>query len=323
MRSDYEPPSSMLRWVQEVTGARSVERGEKLQTLWGGYGAIVRVRLEGGPAPTVIVKQVRPPRGAEGDRSHQRKLRSYDVERAWYRGWSARCGARVPVCYGTRRDEDGWLFALEDLDHAGFSERRREPSSPEVEACLRWLAALHARLLGETPRGLWPAGTYWHLGTRPDELAAMAPGPLRDAAAAIDRALANATHRTVVHGDAKLANFCFGAGPAVAAVDFQYAGGGVGIQDVVYLLSGLGSRWCERHAEDALDVYFAALRASLAPDTGAAVEAEWRALYPVAWADWLRFLSGWAPAYAHDEDYGRSLTERALELLRRGSIRAQ
>jgi hypothetical protein len=43
-----------------------------------------------------------------------------------------------------------------------------------------------------------------------------------------------------------------------------------------------------------LDAYFAHLRAALAGGVeGAALEREWRALFPVALADFDRFLLGW------------------------------
>ena len=70
---------------------------------------------------------------------------------------------------------------------------------------------------------------------------------------------------------------------AVAAVDFQYVGGGCGVKDVVYLLGCLPDRLLAARADALLDDYFRALRAALrrrdpALD-GAAVEAAWRALY--------------------------------------------
>src|SRR5262249_45266375 len=97
-----------------------------------------------------------------------------------------------------------------------------------------------------------------------------------------------ARFRTIVHGDAKDANFCFSPSGAVAAVDFQYAGGGAGVVDVAYLL------YDRRDERAGLEAYFAHLRDALVPSVDArALEAEWRALYPVAQLDFRRFLAGW------------------------------
>jgi len=42
-----------------------------------------------------------------------------------------------------------------------------------------------------------------------------------------------------VHGDAKLANFCFSRdGKKVAAVDFQYVDGGCGMKDLSRIIVG-------------------------------------------------------------------------------------
>jgi len=292
-----------LQFVAQATGAESARRGERIQSLWSGYGEIVRVRLSGArdERATVIVKSVKPPAAARGkpkDASHARKSRSYDVEMAWYRTFAARCddACRVPAFLGGRAAGGEWLFVLEDLDDAGFPERRRRANGAELDVCLAWLAAFHARFLGVVPEGLWKTGTYWHLATRPDELAATGDAQLRAAAPILDRQLRAATFQTFVHGDAKLANFCFApGGRAVAAVDFQYVGGGCGMKDVAYLLYGESSAAVEqRH----LDTYFKRLRddvTRLHPSIDvAALEAEWRALYPVAGADFRRFLAGWA-----------------------------
>ena len=132
--------------------------GARLATLWSGYGEVVRTALEGGgPAPTVVLKLVTPPaarahpRGWASDRSHARKLRSYAVEAQFYRAFAQRSRARVPAVYAVVEDEGQWRFLLEDLDAAGFPERRRHVSDAEVEDCLAWLAAFHATYLGEPP----------------------------------------------------------------------------------------------------------------------------------------------------------------------------
>jgi hypothetical protein len=328
-----------VTWLCDVTGASRATPGARVQSLWSGYGEIRRYALEGSVVRSVVVKEVRPPgalpshpRGWEGPRSHARKLRSYDVERAWYKTWAppadARC--RMPEAYAADRDERGWRFALEDLNAAGFTERTQAPNAAELHACLRWLAELHARFMGdaeEAANDLWPVGTYWHLQTRPDELKAMPAGPLRDGAVAIDSRLSAARFQTLVHGDAKFANFCFtprnnGAAlheATVAAVDYQYVGGGCGMKDVAYFLSCLDEATLADDAEALVYLYYHALEDALGrlkPEVdAAAVEAEWRALYPFAWADFERFLAGWAPGHGKLTGYSAEQTRKALAAL--------
>ena len=187
---------------------------------------------------------------------------------------------------------------------------------------MRWLAEFHAAFLGSDPHGLWAAGTYWHLATRPDELAALPEGhALHAAAPDLDARLRACTTPTLVHGDAKVANFCFTEdGQDVAAVDFQYVGGGCGIQDVAYFLgSCLDEDACARHDEQVLRSYFDLLRKALqrrhSSVDAQALEDEWRALYPVAWADFCRFLVGWAPQHPKLHRYSRGMVRQALAQL--------
>lgn len=276
-----EQPS--LARVAALAGVQRATFVERIQSLWSGYGEIVRVTLDdAGPA---IVKHVRPPANADST-SDARKRRSYDVELAFYRDVAARCDpatCRVARFVGGERTDDDWLFILEDLDAAGFAGRMTDDDN--VTLALDWLAAFHARFLGETFPALWPIGTYWHLGTRRDELANIRSRALRERADELARTLDSARYQTLVHGDAKEANFCVSP-TQVAAVDFQYTGRGVGIRDVAYLLHG--------HDDDALEHYFRALRAALPAHVDAdAVVSEWRTLYPVAQQDFARFLAGW------------------------------
>lgn len=276
----------MLDWIAQVTGARRARRGAHLQTLWGGYGEVFRVELDGGSSPTAVVKHVAPPPRARDTVSDRRKRRSYDVEHAFYRQYAPRCddACRVARAYGSRIEDGTWWLVLEDLDASGYLERRDPAHGLALDACLRWLAAFHASFLGERGDGLWPQGTYWHLATRLDELAEIRDASIRASAHALDAALAGATYQTILHGDAKEANFCFTPSTRVAAVDFQYAGRGCGMKDVAYLLHG--------HDDAHLETYFTALRGRLG-EAAAAVEEEWRALYPVAQRDFSRFLAGW------------------------------
>jgi hypothetical protein len=283
-----------LAWIAEATGARAARRGARIQSLWAGCGELFRVHLDGGPCATAVVKWARPPTASD-DVGDARKRRSYEVETAWYQGPAARCGegCRVARLLGGRAEAGEWILVLEDLDAAGFGARRRHIEGRALDACIRWLAIFHARFLGASPEGLWPTGTYWHLATRREELEALGDPALVESARRLDAQLEGCAFKTLVHGDAKEANFCFDAtGAAVAAVDFQYVGGGCGVRDLAYLLHGRDGA-----PAGSIDAYFAYLREALSrssPDVDAgALEAEWRALYPVAKADFERFLAGW------------------------------
>jgi hypothetical protein len=267
------------------------------------------------------VKDVRPPHD-DGSRSHRRKLRSYEVEQTFYERYAPHTTdtCRVPRALAPRGGGE-LLSVLEDLDAAGFGERRRRASGAEIAAVLGWLAAFHARFLGRAPEGLWKVGTYWHLATRPDELAVMKHERLRRAAAAIDGRLNGARFKTIVHGDAKLENVCFAtAGHRVALVDFQYAGGGAGVKDVAYFLSScLTPRECGAQIPRYLDEYFRALRSELSASHGSwqldELEREWRGLFPLAWLDLYRFLLGWAPGRYDPDPYSDGLVESVLASL--------
>lgn len=285
--------AELASWIARATGASRVVGWERIQALWSGYGELARAHLEGAPSPTVVVKWAKPPKAARGV-SHLRKCRSYDVETAFYRSYSPRCAddCRVPRLVAERVADGEWVMVLEDLDAAGFSVRRRDPRGAGLSSCLAWLASFHATFVGETPVGLWETGTYWHLATRLEELERIADRRLRDEAPRLDRLLSEARFKTLVHGDAKPANYCFAReGEGVAAVDFQYVGGGPGIRDVAYLLHRSTSRAEE---EASLAFYFERLRTRLpAHVDGQALEAEWAGLYGVACADFERFLAGW------------------------------
>jgi aminoglycoside phosphotransferase (APT) family kinase protein len=315
--------------IKQATGASDIELIEVIQELWSGYGTIRRYQLSGAERQRVVVKHVHiadqadHPRGWNTDRSHLRKLRSYEVETAWYARWSARCdlNCAVPHCLALETRGDETLMVLEDLDETGFAQRRESVGETEILACLHWLANFHAMFLGCAPQGLWEQGTYWHLATRPDELEALTDLPLKQAAAEIDRRLRDCRYQTLVHGDAKLANFCFSAtGEQVAAVDFQYVGGGCGMKDVAYFIgSCLMEEDCERLEARLLDDYFNALKEALArlrPDVDAfAVEAEWRQLFPLAWTDFHRFLKGWSPGHWKLNAYSERMARQVVDAL--------
>ncbi len=319
-------PQRLELLIQRASGASNVTLDGRLQRLWGGYGVLWRAELDLPPGSvSAIVKHVQPP-GGRGDRSHRRKLRSYAVEHAFYQRYPTGClaspGCRVPRMLGSLTEAGGWLFVLEDLDASGFAERCARPDAPQIAATLRWLAQFHARFLGTPPDGLWSTGTYWHLATRPDELRAMRDAELRRGAPHLDRALEAARFKTFVHGDAKLENVCFSSsGREVAMVDFQYVGGGVGVKDVAYFLSScLTADECERLVPSYLDQYLSELALAVTAagtcHDFAALEREWRTLFPLAWVDYHRFLLGWAPGQFEREPYGAELARQVLASLK-------
>ena len=184
-----------------------------------------------------------------------------------------------------------------------FPLRKSSLSVEEAKVCLRWLAHFHARFMNTEPKGLWSTGTYWHLETRPDELKVMEDNALKEHTFLIDEHLNNCKYKTIVHGDAKVANFCFSEDMKdVAAVDFQYVGGGCGMKDVVYFLgSCLLEDDIKNHDLLLLDYYFETLKEALNQYhpylVSSKIEQEWRAMYAIAWTDFTRFLMGWMPTH--------------------------
>lgn len=82
----------------------SLERIDVIQSLWGGYGELVRLTF---PCRSIIVKHVQlpkpseHPRGWNTDRSHQRKLHSYQVEVSWYQHFSQQVDERCRIPQGS------------------------------------------------------------------------------------------------------------------------------------------------------------------------------------------------------------------------------
>ncbi|MDP5057696.1 MAG: phosphotransferase [Marinomonas hwangdonensis] len=327
-------------YIKRQCKADTVERESLIQSLWSGYGEVVRYSLTGKEAPSsVIVKhcsfplEVSHPRGWHSDHAHLRKVRSYEVEQHWYRHWASRChtSARVAQCYGDFYDEHTGqrLTLLEDLDAAGYEDRYGANNSEYLLSCINWLAAFHAGFIHPTPstdwpHGLWSKGTYWHLDTRQEEWSVMAEGELKSTASELAECLDNARFKTLVHGDAKVANFCFSPlDNQVAAVDFQYVGGGVGVQDLAYLLgSALSEFELAENIDYLLEYYFSELgRALMAQGESQAfaqeVIEEWQNLFPIAWADFHRFIMGWSPTHPKNTPFSQQLTEQALSQLRR------
>ena len=308
--------------ILEHTGAADIGRVQVIQPLWNHYGTLMRVYLVGAQCASVVVKHIkipnedRHPRGFAGARSRARKVRSYAVEAHWYKVQNALLAnsARTPRCLASI-EHDGELFLLlEDLAESGYTRTPGHIQWAEVCAVIEWLGRFHGRMMGVDASGLWPQGTYWHLDTRPDELDEIRGTRLHDFAGLLDARLRSSAFQTLVHGDAKLANFCFtGDLKEVAAVDFQYVGRGCGMVDLAYFIgSCMGEAEAKRRETEILQIYFEALKSAL-PDAidKTALIADWTALYPVAWADFERFMRGWSPGHRKLTTYSDEVAELA------------
>ncbi len=320
MNPDFE------NYLLTVTGSSACEEVEVIQSLWSGYGKISRVKLEGSKLATVVVKNIalnqenEHPRGWNTDYSHRRKIKSYEVETQWYQQWNHQCStySRTAEFMGSfTQGKERWII-LEDLD-SEFPVRKQYLELWEVRTCLQWLAKFHATFLGKEPIGLWEVGTYWHLDTRPEEFEKIEQEELKRKAHQIDALLTGCAFQTMVHGDAKLANFCFSeSGMKVAAVDFQYVGRGCGMKDVAYFLgSCLTSDQCDTDTNGLLDFYFLELEGAIGnskPEIDfKALELEWRNMYAIAWTDFTRFLLGWMPSHQKVNDYSLKVMRSVLQ----------
>ena len=320
--------------IKQATKAQAIQEVEVIQSLWSGYGEIVRyaVFYSDLNINSVVVKHVhlpkqsKHPRGWNTDLSHERKVHSYQIETYFYEHYNAQCSIAcyTPQCFAIEHRDDEILMVMEDLDDSAYSERRTAVDLEEMKVCLNWLANFHATYMQQSPVGLWQSGTYWHLQTRPEELKALQDIPLKKAANSIDQILRGAKYQSFVHGDAKLANFCFGRTKEgevkVAAVDFQYVGGGCGMKDVAYFIgSCLYEEDCDRYESTLLDYYLEALQQALGRMQPAmnAIEIvkEWRELYHWAWADFHRFLKGWSPEHWKINSYSERICKEVIDKL--------
>lgn len=294
------------------TSSKKISKVELIQELWSGYGEISRVFLED---TSVILKQIKlptshhkHPKGLSTHFSHNRKIKSYQIEINWYKSYQEHFADSYTPKYidSGKVDNESYLI-LEDLNEKSFFPIQKI-NSTQIKQCLKWLASFHLAYLDQPPTGLWEVGTYWHLETRPDELQLIQDQELKEKAYLIDQKLSNAKYKTIVHGDAKLANFLF-SDHSAAAVDFQYVGGGVGIKDVAYFLSSVFDEdELERNEKSCLDYYFSQLNNIL-------VEKEWRELYCFAWCDFYRFLQGWSPSHTKINKYSHKMTKKVLSCL--------
>lgn len=230
----------------------------------------------------------------------------------------------MPKALKCQKKENEWLIVMEDLATLGFENIVEDAKKVHLKTALSWLANFHAYYLNNQSSVIWKTGTYWHLDTRPDELEALADKRLKKYARQIDEVLKNTKYQTIVHGDAKLANFCFNKnGTKCAAVDFQYVGHGCGMKDVIlFISSAVEPKDCKKMEPWILDTYFQSLSEALNyfhPKLQSfeikEIEKQWRLMFYFAWADFQRFIKAWNPNHFKINTYSEELTTKALDFL--------
>lgn len=261
---------TLLLQQKELSHLGNIEIVELIQKLWSDYGELLRVKFS---TKSIIVKYVKLPHsskhpyGWNTDISHQRKLKSYKVELSWYENFSKTIDERCPFpqVIKTIKKENEFFIVMEDLNNSGYEVTLLNPNKEHIDSALSWLANFHARYMGTQSEFIWESGTYWHLQTRPDELEALKDKELKANATLIDEVLTNTTYKTIVHGDAKVANFCFTPdGTKAAAVDFQYVGHGCGMKDLAYFMSSaVEPERCEQMQEYILELFYKTKRGTL------------------------------------------------------------
>ena len=315
--------------ILNYTNTKEIDKIELIQNLWNNYGHLLRIHLIGEKNSSVILKHAKipkeqkHPKGFDSIQSQERKIKSYQVETTWYEKYNHKNLSNnrsiTPKVIGVFQTDSQYFILMEDLKEIGFTQVPSSISIDSVKVILSWLANFHAKFLHTPPNGLWKIGTYWHLDTRPEELEKLEDTTLRDLAPLIDKKLSNCPYQTLVHGDAKLANFCFNEEHTqVAAIDFQYVGGGCGMKDVAYFIgSCLDEESCEKYESDILEFYFNELATALKNSNVNIHEliATWKPMYHVAWADFHRFLKGWSPNHWKINTYSEKISRKMCQII--------
>lgn len=317
--------------ILKASNASRILSVERIQSLWNGYGYIVRLTLEGGIYSSLICKHIKipeaasHPKGFATDFSRDRKVKSYEVEANWYKKFNSQMNkdnnSQTALCIDSFSTEENEHFILlEDLNSKGFPRVESSLSFDNAKVVISWLAAFHAKNLNEESPGLWEEGTYWHLSTRPEEYEIMDKSELKKFAHLIDERLKRSRFQTLVHGDAKLANFCFSSDlREVAAVDFQYVGTGCGVKDLAYFIGSVfDDDRCKQHEEEILSFYFERLEYFLTKKNidFQGLKNEWTELYYFAIADFERFLRGWSPGHWKSNSYTEIIVEKVIDIIK-------
>jgi Ser/Thr protein kinase RdoA (MazF antagonist) len=165
---------------------------------------------------------------------------------------------------------------------------------------LSYLAKFHAINWGLQVEGLWEEGCFWQLGTRMDELNYLDRswkryGLDRDMAVRIHELVRRLPHRTIVHGDAKAANFFwFKDDSTIGGYDLQYCGMASPMRDIAYMLGcSMQEHLIEEYEETLLRHYHTQLMSHLSTEHAADFTFEvMQSAYDLCVCDLVRFMCG-------------------------------
>ncbi|MGO2011723.1 MAG: kinase [Pseudoalteromonas sp.] len=305
---------------------KQIDVGDTLTSVWSGCGSIVECILDDEPCVVKAIKipsYINHPKIKQSEFALKRKQYSYSVEYNFYKRYSTflPSTAKSIECISAINKDDEYALVFKNFSQHGFTQA----SNYHLKAILEWLANFHAYNLNKPADGLWQQGNYWHLSTRPDEFNKLNENPdkksdIKSAAHKIDKMLQTSHYKTLIHGDAKLANFAASEQSEILGYDFQYVGAGVGVIDVMYFMTScFNDDQLHDHADEYLAYYFTHLKSALTiyqPTINADdVTTQWQKLWPLAWADFYRFLAGWSPTHKKINTYMLNLYNESLNNL--------
>lgn len=286
--------------AKKIHENQTIESKSVVQNLWAGYGELYRCVYKG---ETYVVKEISFPnnidhsRGWNTNAGDLRKRKSYQVEIAFYQVYSTEIGkyCRLPKFIDCDESNSGMTLVLEDLKKSGFKEVKMNLKMKELETAISWLAKFHAVNMNKDFPELWEEGSYWYLDTRKEEFDRMEDGKHKQKAREWSDILKNCKYQTLLHGDAKYANFLWSDNGEIAAVDFQYVGKGCGMKDLVYLLSCDSSD--KTNHDKLIEYYFKELDNNYQGSDFKEIKEEWEPMFEIARKDFERFLIGWSPGH--------------------------
>lgn len=312
----------------------SVRRGS-LGEGAGLMSGLARLEVEyaAGEGPAVII--LKHPADNVGNRAVADTFHLYEREVLFYRDVAHRCSARTPHVFYAEIDGSDFVLLVEDLSGYAFGDQVVGATLDQAQDTMRWMGRMHATFWDATDDpslaflpavhpsyssdGLMQGAAFgWDRmvdafpGVVPEQMAAMKDRFLEALPGLFERMAA--APQTVIHGDVRMDNLCFGVDTGhepLIAVDWQGALIGRAAQDIGYFMLGNVPTDVRRgHERDLVALWHAELCASGVEGYSA----------DDAWADYrLGMAFAWthctviAGTLDHTNERGRAYVTRMLE----------